>query len=794
MIKKGLWFLVFCLICEQALATVFTVIPTDRSKYYLGMVFGGSVGAISLSGDNNTTLSLMFERFNFIIVSIGAIVLSYLGIISTVNTAREGEALGKKLSVWVPLRALGGMLLMVPGPTSGYSLVQMTVLWIVLNGVGAANSVWNVVLGQLAQNVSAVGGLNIQLKPANLNSITQYALNASACMYSINTYMPELANVTNSPFQNFGPVRIYTTLQDPSPSPSAAANNPPGQISQSAIVSVGLQGASPPFDTLCGYFTVKAVISQSDSLNNFNYATLTQRLSIKIAAMQAIFNTLDPAAQLIASPLTSPQQYQEPDPGYVYAAGQAYIGQIAQLATGVKAAPSANALTWEVNSAPVNPLTGNYQTLQSYGWIHAGSYYYTMVKASGASLDSETVPSTAIYPSPTIVPVQITGSLTGSASAIKNGWLTNSPANNTALTSLLTGTNQLTYLNTALQHANTYYIKDQNAPSPPTQGIATSSPSTGNEFMDAIVGGIASAIQDPILNYIQGISSGSSTISGGSGSGDPLLSIGQFGTTLMLAGELAVFAALVTSIGLSLALSAGSCLSPFAWGINLILVQLVPLVYGAAVMLWTAGATLGVYIPLIPYLIFTTSAFGWIIAVVEAIVGAPIIALGLTHPSGEELGKLGSSLNILANLFLRPTLMIFGFVLGASLLRAGIALINFGFIPALTEATVPSIFSIIAVLTMYVFIIMSLVNKSFSLIYMLPNQIMRWMGGNAETFEPGDMMKEAKAGFDTGAKYGQEGLQEGHKRATDKSKADMQKWKDKQKEKKNKPDLPKGKG
>ena len=213
---------------------------------------------------------------------------------------------------------------------------------------------------------------------------------------------------------------------------------------------------------------------------------------------------------------------------------------------------------------------------------------------------------------------------------------------------------------------------------------------------------------------------------------------------------------ILTSFIMTIAGAWMSCMSSLPFALLALLGQLTPLILGGFGLMWTTGATFGVYVPLIPYLVFTTSGFGWMIAVVEAMVGAPLIALGLVHPSGEELGKAEGALVILANVFLRPTLMIFGFVLGASLLRAGIAFINYGFIPALTSSTLPSIMSIMAVLGLYTMLIVSIVTKSFSLIYLLPNQIMRWMGGQAESSDPSDMVKEAKGGFDEGAKKGQD--------------------------------------
>ena len=772
--KKGLVFFFFCLICEEVFASVFSVIPTDKSQEYLGMVFGGSVGAISLGGDNNPTLSLMFERFNFIIVTIGAVVLSYIGVMTTINTAREGEAMGKKMSLWVPLRAFSGMLLMVPGPTSGYSVVQMTVMWIVLNGIGAANSVWNVVLEQLAQGVPTVGGLKIQMQPSYLNAVTHGILQSSACMYAINDHMPELK--TNAgPLQNKS-ISIYTVTG----SPTTPTTPPPTQLTQTATVYVGIQGAAEPLKSLCGAFTVTSTILKGDPINTFNYPTVQQRLRIKVTALQNMFSAVDAAAQLLANP--DPNSYAPPDPGYVFAAGEAYISQITQLATGVNAAPDSSAQDWEERNS-VSPIAGNYAKLKSYGWIHAGSYYFTMVRASGARMDDETVPGKAKRPELTAglpasgppasgVPEYIPN-LTGTNAPPTGYWPTVNAVGNSALSQYLSTNGakpQTVIMNTALTNSYNYWNVDQNTPKPASQGLAMPAASTGSDILDTIVNGIKDSIQTPILEYVQSITDGK-TATGGTA--DPLISIGQFGGILMITGEIAVFISLITSFIISIAASPASCVSPLAWAVNLLFVSILPMIYSLAIVLWTMGATLGIYIPLVPYLVFTMTAFGWIIQVIEAVVAAPIIALGLIHPGGEELGKLGSALPILANIFLRPTLMIFGFVLGSSLLRAGIALVNFGFIPAINEGAAVSIFSILVILGLYVGIMTSIVNKSFSLIYLLPNQIMRWMGGSAESGDPSDMVKEAKGSFDSGAGQGQKGLEAGHAKASEKTGASL---------------------
>ena len=217
---QGLLLLLGWLIGTEACAGIFEVAPTDQSKIYLGMIFGGSVGSIQLSGDTNTTLSLMFERFNYIILTVGLLVISYIAVSSTINTAREGQALGQKMSLWVPARACLGTLLMVPSTTSGYSVVQITVLWVVLNGIGAANSVWSVILNQMTRQVGIVASTTAtfsteapKISGNGLSALVQSVMYSSTCMHSINS-MTELPN-TSAIYQANKPVQLYVVQQSP---------------------------------------------------------------------------------------------------------------------------------------------------------------------------------------------------------------------------------------------------------------------------------------------------------------------------------------------------------------------------------------------------------------------------------------------------------------------------------------------------------------------------------------------------------------------------------------------------
>ena len=131
-------------------------------------------------------------------------------------------------------------------------------------------------------------------------------------------------------------------------------------------------------------------------------------------------------------------------------------------------------------------------------------------------------------------------------------------------------------------------------------------------------------------------------------------------------------------------------------------------------------------------MIFDLTALGWMLTVVEAIIAAPIIALGLVMPSGDEMGKLEHALMLLANIFLRPLLMVFGFLLAGGVYKAIVTLIDFGMADVMNSIQVNTMFSSLALIAVYTTFIIGVTNQSFSLIYAVPDKILRWLGVSGE--------------------------------------------------------------
>lgn len=153
------------LVFADASSMSFAPPSSDYSVGYLAEIFGIVDGV--LHGTGSQIVGSMFEVFNAAVMALGGIIIAYTMIVSTMNTAHEGEMLGKKWnSIWVPVRATAGLALLIP-KSSGYCLLQIFVMWVVVQGVGAADKLWNAALSYLNR-----GGVIIQQEANPIEGLT----------------------------------------------------------------------------------------------------------------------------------------------------------------------------------------------------------------------------------------------------------------------------------------------------------------------------------------------------------------------------------------------------------------------------------------------------------------------------------------------------------------------------------------------------------------------------------------------------------------------------------------------
>ena len=112
-----------------------------------------------------------------------------------------------------------------------------------------------------------------------------------------------------------------------------------------------------------------------------------------------------------------------------------------------------------------------------------------------------------------------------------------------------------------------------------------------------------------------------------------------------------------------------------------LLMALLPVVMTWLGIMTGVGITATYYLPLVPFTLFLFGCIGWLIGVVEAMVAAPLMALGIMQPDSEHpFGRSDQAYMLLIGIFLRPSMMVIGYIFGIILSYVGIWLINAGFV------------------------------------------------------------------------------------------------------------------
>ena len=140
-------------------------------------------------------------------------------------------------------------------------------------------------------------------------------------------------------------------------------------------------------------------------------------------------------------------------------------------------------------------------------------------------------------------------------------------------------------------------------------------------------------------------------------------------------------------------------------------------------------------IPALPYIMLMAAVFGYLVYCLEALVGVNFWFINHGNPEGHEVfGKGGDGYPILMTLFLRPTLIVIGFVAGIGMNWVFGHLINVTIIPATNiqnmepNGFLGNLSQFAGVIVVFSGLHLFASYKSFSLTHELPNAILRWMG------------------------------------------------------------------
>lgn len=910
----------------------FTFAPPigDFSIVFLGNIFGIVDGV--LHGTGSQIMGTMFGVFNSAVLALGGIIIMYTLLVSTMNTAHEGELLGRKWSsIWVPMRSTLGLALLIP-KASGYCLMQIFVMWIVVQGVGAADKIWNAALSYLNR-----GGTIVQKQLSTANSLSKLMnmggegqiadgaakiLAGQVCMVGLQTILTnERETYLKGKQKNAGAcsgspsAAMQQFCETPVPDFLSSVN---ASIAKSPLKMPNFPEGSPYhfLNGICGEikwlpFTEannlkfvkltdeeKAITSKTrDAAVQEMYSNLSG-IAQRMVANSPLINTKNPALSAIKGhPINALEQFGIPlnDSNKFCADKENCIGWGSD--TSFPTAPLFQGTEFQSAIAVYNATMRQSLSLvqqddtqkdavdsrafikeaSQQGWIMAGSYFFKLVQLNASnSAPTETIDSKSGLAGSAFSTNSLTTSFTekGCVGDYSNLciWLKNNSSQLNSLSGLIDGSNiggdtvtlQLPQPNSLpgssnfkpqngqasstvigfLNNSMVLKLPDQPGQTPPkfifklnldfTPDIPAMKQRTNScaytwstwykclaqdivdqlynfiivRLVNGIVFGITAATETvvyaimilPLMALTVVFQNGVEHLQ--QPNVNPIVSLASMGIYYINTAIKIWIYATLNSIAVIIWPWVGIIVVP-------IIALATPIFFAWVGVMMGVGYITAYYIPFVPYMIFTFGTIAWLMAVIEAMVAAPIVALGVTHPEGEgAFGKGEQAIMILFNVFLRPAMMIIGYIAAIALTYVSVWIINAGFsnVLAFLQGTSPDhlsftlkneefsdmpgmerekkmdavrgsylvdkekgyigwagAFGFFFSIIMYTMLYLTVVQKSFTLITNLPDRILRWISGGsseqigAEVAGWGEESKQqvSKTGEATSAAQGQ---------------------------------------
>lgn len=751
---------------DQAMSSydIFTPPMTDKSINYLGQVFG-TVGGV-IHGTSGQLLAELFRVFNYAMVILASCMLIYTVVMSVLNTAHEGEFMGKQInSGWAIIRAVTGIGILVPKYT-GYSLIQVFIMWVTVQGIGLADKAWTraidylaneggVVYVEPAQTLSSDGGMVKTFDVAN------QIFNSEVCMYKLQDMSRKQQTDANEQLKNDPGNTVYQALARQSyPQYRPVWND------SAKTVSFGFPSSNESTQSVCGQFSWRKAEGQEDYYQQY----------MKIGLQQMVTN-ITPVAKSVADAssqtLTTSQTKNLKD-----RAISGLLGATADYENLMRPALQRATRTGQEN------WKANLEEAKTKGWIVAGSYYWDLAKVNNKlssdlknyqptidsrvtkdKLDSSGVDGGAVVA--TIQKANKDLAINDVADLLKvleDKVGTALPPE--AKANLLEGINNLTSSDQAKKNAALKQVENMTNQMMGVTGkpekVFSGSTMAGSAGMIMVLGG-SLFTASPALAMI---------LAGGLGSlvgvwfgvmnspGDPIAMVQQLGQGMV---GIAIAMWIIGSAALALMTGMMSIMGSATgagFGIQNGLKLFVPIVVGFIGVLFVNGMVLSVYVPMIPFMIFTFAAIGWLISVLEAIVAGPLVAAHLTRPEGHDLlGKAEQAVMLLLGVFLRPVVMVIGFLAAIIISRVALRIVNAGFNHAVDSAgplgitaSGTNLFGIAGVMIVYTMIVISIINLVFNAgVVKLWETIWMWVGFHQPNTSTEQAMQEVKGGLHSGA-------------------------------------------
>ncbi len=698
------FFTSFCLLLSNSLLAgneVTTLAHThrqDSSVSLLSYIFGYVSDVYSDVLYGESILKPVFETLNASISMIGVTIVLYVTIVSLVNSAHSGTPLGQKWhSMFLPIRIAFGSGLLLPNPFTGYSFAQSLIMWFILSGVNIANKVWDEVIlshGFTKGIFDPDGGPRIPSDIEN-NDLAGFFDDLRVFAICVGSHSKEISQ--KNPSEQDEEYSINLDI-------NCKKNN--------ELVSCRDADMLVPEDPLVAQACKSLNIAFGNNLHDEKLQTYA-RLEM-YSLVQDIISSIqaNPIAEAQKSDKSAYQSLAEDLVRHQLMSFSYLQGIINSQDTADK-----REMAIDKNYGARN---------RAIGWITAGTFYYELLKSGPLRLEG----------SPSIGDFK---------TFFRNPSLTE-PLQNIPEQDFLNNLNSKTQ-QVFLEYDTIFVKKDTFGESGKKEKLQFNPINTNKDlkvldFLTVGLNRLVNFLIKEILNTkkLLGYADETDVLSprsiGESLKVDPLNRISMQGDSLLVLTEELIstsFWILIATYGVGAATSLIP-LAGFPAMITMIAVSVGVFfaVAGFFMLFYPIGILMNIYIPLIPLFVWLFGIISWLLICIEAMVAAPIVAIGLMHPDGNEvLGKAEQGLMMILNLMLRPVLMVVGFVAAVILVRVALLLFSWGINIVIDSGLmhINSTGAIIALSFIYAGILSMFVQQSFRLINQVPDKVLTWIGG-----------------------------------------------------------------
>lgn len=605
----------------------------DVTVGILQHIFGPIIDVLVKGQDPNTVaaasnlLATLFSFFNSGILVVGSIIVSYVASMGAINTANDGEAMGKAWStVWTPVRIVAGGAVLLPS-VSGYSFIQMLVLMISLWSIGFATGMYK--LGMTLGVLKPDG-----IVATSYQTGTYFGLRDFGKQYLAAAYCARAANTIYADAAGNPSVMANSAAADKQVTTGSRTDYTFFIKDRNAATNLG--GGAP----ICGTVTLTAYTpsgTYSDTsgtqaaLDNMRAALMAQKLQAATGLMLDIDNWVN----------TMPSDINQP--GWTNVQSSQFNSIVKNREDQVAAAIANNAANSEgsVNAG----VTAFVNEMTKGGWAMAGGWYQRvgLLHTKLSTITSEAVGAVT------------TPSLAGLPEDARAKLLKYSVT-----------TVAETIAQKSEEAGNGYDASTSVKP----EDLASMLPKDG--FSDVNVGALDADMSTKATLLMNGMMQKATDFTIGSGSGvDAVSRMKMTGDLLssyqamLWAAEFSIKTAItgvrVVSNGLGVTKLAGVDLHGMATDIwDWALAVPIPIIAKLAQYVGYLAYYFGVAIPSLPYTIFMLTVVGWVLGVVQTVIAAPLWAVMHMRPSQTFVGSEAQGYLLLLALFVRPALAVIG--------------------------------------------------------------------------------------------------------------------------------------